>query len=475
MLNKHSTSLIKIGILLILLNNTAYAKSLPFKLPILSDILSIVLDTDKEENNQQPVMADQTSPILTDDDGGEVDIPNMPNIPEQHNQAIANQNPDNQWQNTNSPHIQSALQVPLGAVSPTTVAKFVKMTDIVREQYFQPIDDEILFDNAMTGMVTKLDPYSEYLDKQSFDNLKLFTDGDIGTIGVSVSYHYDQKAWVFDEVLPNSPASLAGIQRHNFLHQINDTKLDNDQTQQDIDQLLSGIAGTQVRLVISDKGRRKHQITVQRSLLQQQNINAKVVQGIAIVHIPIFQNNTRQQFLNALGELNQPFSAIIIDIRNNPGGVLSSANDIASLFMKNKNVAQVINRQGLQEVIKTHGEPILADIPLAILQNRYSASASEVLAVSLQENKRANIFGETSYGKGSIQSVVPLNDDEAIKLTVAYYLSGSGKKIDGVGVVVNQPLTASEVNWEQQMIDKVLTYPRPTSYRLTSGATLQQF
>lgn len=461
-LNKQSKQWLTIGVLGILLaNQTAMAKSLPYKIPIVSNILSLVVGNDKGDTPQDEADNEQYPQGMTEDDGGEVDITTNNQIDVGKNQQLFD--------------IHSATQVPLGAISPNTVAKFAKITDVVREQYITPIDDEILFDNAIAGMVTKLDPYSEYLNKQAFDNLKLFTDGDIGTIGVSVSYHFDQKAWVFDDVLPNSPAAQAGIQRHNFLHQINDNKLDNEQTQQDIEQLLSGIAGTHVRLVISDKGRRKQQITVQRSLLQQQTINAKVIQGVAVVYIPIFQNNTRQQFLNALSALNQPFNAIIIDIRNNPGGVLSSANDIASLFMKNKNVAQVMNRQGLQEVIRTHGEPVLADIPLVILQNRYSASASEVLSVSLQENKRASIFGETSYGKGSIQSVVPINDDEAVKLTVAHYLSGSGKKIDGVGVFANQTLFGAETGWEQQAIDKVLTLPRTVSYRITPSATVQQF
>lgn len=369
----------------------------------------------------------------------------------------------------------SVAQVPLGAVSPNTLAKFVKMIDIVRQEYVKPIDDEALFANAMTGTLAGLDPYSEYLDSEAYNNLKLFTDGDVGSIGVKVSFHPDSKAWVFDEVLPNSPAAKEGIVRGNFLHQINDNKLTDEQTQQDIDQLLLGIAGTQVKLVVSDRGRRKHSTTVQRTLVQQQAIYAAVIQGVAVVYIPIFQNNTQQQLLAALSSLTQPFSAIVLDVRNNPGGVLSAANDVASLFMANKTVAQVKNRQGLQEVIKTQANAQFAQIPLAVLQNRYSASAAEVLASGLQENKRAKIYGETSYGKGSIQSIVPLDNDEAVKLTVAHYYSAQGKKIDGIGIVPDMPLTGNEINWQTTVVQSLAQAPHAKQYQLQPSAAVQAF
>ncbi len=365
-------------------------------------------------------------------------------------------------------------QVELGTVSPMTIARFVRLIDTVRREYVKPIGDEHLFANAMTGVLSELDPYSEYLDKEAFENLRLFTEGDMGSIGVKVIFDNSEKQWVFNEVLPNSPAAKVGIQRLDYLHQINDNKLKDSQTQQEINQLLSGIAGTQVRLTVSNQGRRKKTVILQRTLIEQQSVQAKWVNGVAVVHIPIFQNNTAQQFIDALSRLEQPFSAILIDMRNNPGGVLSSATDIASLFMQNKLVAQIHGRQGLQETIRTHGTPRLEKIPIAVLQNRYSASAAEVLASSLQENDRARIFGETSYGKGSIQSVVPLSDQDALKLTVSNYYSGQGKKIDGIGVKADRNLLSSELYWEQQVIEYLLSQPRPSSYRLQGSNSIDK-
>lgn len=408
---------------------------------------------------------------LTDDgadDGGEVDITSTTPMVT---------NPTTQPKDTQpiAPASEQIQQVALGAVSPVTVEKFVKMIDIIRQNYVTNVDDEYLFANAMAGTLAALDPYSEYLDANAFENLRLFTEGDIGSIGVSVSFHADVDSWVFDDVLPNSPAAKAGIQRGNYLHQINDNKLDSTRTPQDVDQLLTGIAGTTARLLVSDKGRRKHLVVVQRTLVQQQAMSSKIINGVAVVQIPVFQNNTQQQFLMALTKLNQPFNVLVLDLRNNPGGVLSAANDIASLFMNDKVVVQIKNRQGIQEVMRTHGKAQFADLPLVVLQNRYSASAAEVLASALQNNQRAKVYGETSYGKGSIQSIVPINDNEAVKLTVAHYYSSKGEKIDGVGVKPDVTLTGAETGWQDQVLADLQTTKRSNQFLLKPTPTPQSF
>ena len=413
---------------------------------------------------------------LTDDgadDGGEVDITSTtPIVSNPTTQPKATQPKDTQ---PIAPASEQIQQVALGAVSPVTVEKFVKMIDIIRQNYVTNVDDESLFANAMAGTLAALDPYSEYLDANAFENLRLFTEGDIGSIGVSVSFHADVDSWVFDDVLPNSPAAKAGIQRGNYLHQINDNKLDSTRTSQDVDQLLTGIAGTTARLLVSDKGRRKHLVVVQRTLLQQQAMSTNIINGVAVVQIPVFQNNTQQQFLMALTKLNQPFSVLVLDLRNNPGGVLSAANDIASLFMNDKVVVQIKNRQGIQEVMRTHGKAQFADLPLVVLQNRYSASAAEVLASALQNNQRAKVYGETSYGKGSIQSIIPINDNEAVKLTVAHYYSSKGEKIDGVGVKPDVTLTGAETSWQDQVLADLQTTKRSNQFLLKPTPTPQSF
>lgn len=352
-------------------------------------------------------------------------------------------------------------QIPLNAISPMTLKTFVEVVDLVRREYVEPVSDEVLFNDAMSGMLSKLDSHAEFLDAEAYQNLRAFTQGDVGEVGLQARYQQSQGHWVVTAVAPNSPAADERIRVGDYIHQINETKLTERKTPNDVEQLLSGIAGTQVELVVSREGRRKRTITLQRNQTRQQQIGVKIQEGIAIVRLPVFQNNSRQKLLTSLAGLKDPVSGIIIDVRDNPGGVLESAIDIAGLFMADKTAVQVKGRQGIERTIKTANNAILENIPVMILQNRYSASAAEVLASSLQTQKRAMVVGETSYGKGSVQSVIPVNDEQAIKLTVAYYLTADSRQIDDIGITPDISLTGEEDLWEQQAVTLLLAQDLP--------------
>ncbi|MFP3365954.1 S41 family peptidase, partial [Pseudoalteromonas sp. SIMBA_148] len=152
---------------------------------------------------------------------------------------------------------------------------------------------------------------------------------------------------------------------------------------------------------------RKHTTTLQRNNSHPQVIQTKLVDGMAVIKLPAFQNNSREKLLEGLIDLNAPISGVLLDMRDNPGGVLTSAVSVASLFMSDTDVVQVQARQDQSRVLPTQGNALLKPLPMVVLQNRYSASAAEVLASSLQAQKRATIVGEVSYGKGSVQSVIP--------------------------------------------------------------------
>lgn len=220
----------------------------------------------------------------------------------------------------------------------------------------------------------------------------------------------------------------------DYLHQVGDVRLSGDKTANDVIQLLSGILGTKVDVTFSKSGRSKLTKTLVRTHDVQSKIEAVMKDGIVIIKLPVFQTNTREQILNKVAGAGLPIQGMIIDVRNNPGGVLESAVDVASLFMRNQVVTQVQGRSGIERVMNTTGSPLLDEIPLIILQNRYSASAAEVLASSLQTQKRALIVGETSYGKGSVQSVIPIGDNQAVKITTAHYLTANAEQIDKIGV-----------------------------------------
>ncbi|OLF34830.1 peptidase S41 [Psychrobacter sp. C 20.9] len=344
-------------------------------------------------------------------------------------------------------------QVSLNAISPETLKTFVAVVDLVRRQYVDAVNDEELFNNAMSGMLTKLDSHAEFLDAEAYENLRAFTEGDVGDIGIQVTYQPEVGYWVITEVIDDSPADEKGIAVGDYLHQVGEFKLDENRQSNDVEQLLTGIAGTQVDIITSKAGRRKHTTTLQRNNSHPQIVETKLVDGIAIVKLPAFQNNSREKLLEGLINLDAPISGILLDLRDNPGGVLTSAVSVASLFMNDTDVVQVQARQDKSRVLTTQGDAILNPLPMVVLQNRYSASAAEVLASSLQAQKRATIIGEVSYGKGSVQSVIPLNDEQAVKLTVANYMTASGRQIDVIGVEPDITLSGSESSWEQQALD----------------------
>lgn len=353
-------------------------------------------------------------------------------------------------------------RVPLNAISPNTLKTFVSVIDLVRRDYVYDIDDEKLFENAMSGMLTKLDRNAEFLDAEAFANLQSFTAGNIANVGMSAVWQDNDAHWVVTSVGDNSPSQKAGIKVGDYLHQIGDIKLTQSHSYQDVVQLLNGIAGTQIDVVFSRVGRSKRTASLQRTQVLKSSIETSMYDGVAVIKLPVFQNNTREQILNSLAYASTPIQGIILDVRNNPGGVLESAVKVVSLFMKGQVVTKVAGRSGVERVLNTEGSPLLNELPVMVLQNRYSASAAEVLASSLQSQKRALIVGETSYGKGSVQSVIPIGDNQAVKLTTAHYLTAKDAKIDGVGVVpdvvfdktapINVATRLTDDDWLQQSL-----------------------
>ncbi len=356
--------------------------------------------------------------------------------------------------------------VSLKAISPETLKTFVAVVDLVRREYIEAVNDETLFNNAMSGMLTKLDSYAEFLDAEAYENLRAFTQGDVGDVGIKAAYREEDAHWVITEVLADSPADKKGIAVGDYLHQIAEFKLDDERQANDIQQLLTGIAGSQIDVVVSKAGRRKRAITLQRNNARMQTIETRLIDGVAIIKLPAFQETTREKIVQSLIDLQAPITGVLIDVRDNPGGVLTSAIDVASLFMSDTDVVQVKGRQGDARILATKGNAILEPLPVVILQNRYSASAAEVLASSMQTKKRATIIGETSYGKGSVQSVIALNDEQAVKLTVAHYLTAQGTKIDKIGVQPDIRLSGSERSWEQQALDTLRQQIKTSGIRL---------
>lgn len=345
-------------------------------------------------------------------------------------------------------------KVPLGVVSPMAVQEFVQAVDIVRKDYANTVDDDKLFNYAIAGMLKQLDSHAEFLDENALKNLQEFTEGHVAHVGIVAKFDNKNQAWVVSDITPDSSAQNAGIQINDYIHQIGDIKLNDNTAQSDVNQLLLGIAGSFVDVSTSRQGRDKKSHHLQRTNLKSTQLTVQVYDGVAVVVLPVFTSTTRQDLIERLVVIPEPVHAVILDVRNNPGGVLSSAIDIASLFMPKQPVISVVKKDEVVETISTTGGVLFDDMPVFVLQNRYSASAAEVLAQSLSKDKQSTIVGETSYGKGSIQSVIPL-DNKAVKLTSAYYQTTDGNKIDGIGITPDIALDFGEQNWLSKLVDIV--------------------
>ncbi len=434
----------------------------------------------KINNNKNPTSSLQLISLNADDvplDNGADDFSDIADMLESADQvddsidAVADESAlDNGPDAINTDIPDEVAQVSLNAISPETLKTFVAVVDLVRREYVDAVKDEELFNNAMSGMLTKLDSHAEFLDAEAYENLRAFTEGDVGDIGIKVQYQPKEGYWVITEVIDGSPADKKGIAVGDYLHQVDEFKLGEEEESNDIEQLLTGIAGTQVDVVTSKAGRRKHTTTLQRNNNHPQIIETRFVDGMAIIRLPAFQNNSREKLLQSLIDLDAPVTGVLLDMRDNPGGVLASAVSVASLFMTDTDVVQVKGRQSDSRTLSTQGAALLEALPVVVLQNRYSASAAEVLASSLQAQKRAIILGEVSYGKGSVQSVIPLNDEQAVKLTVANYMTALGKKIDGVGVEPDVTLLGNESTWEQQALDLLRQQALPSGIRFVRKA-----
>lgn len=331
--------------------------------------------------------------------------------------------------------------VALNAIAPDTIARFVQVIDVVRRQYAGNVNDEQLMTGAMRGVLASLDGHAEFLDEQALEQLTAFTEGSIADVGLELSFNDAQEQWIVLSIAPESDAKSKGVVVGDYVHQLNGRALAGlDQKQ--VQQLLSGIAGSQLSIVLSHAGRDKRTLLLQRTTPSKEKLSVSLVGELAVVHLPVFTEHTRDELLEALAVISTPIKGMVLDIRNNPGGVLSSAVAVASLFTKQEVLVQV-NEQGKPiKKLGSIGQAHLDAMPIVVLQNRYSASASEVLAQALKADKQSVVVGETSYGKGSVQSVIPLGD-QAVKLTTAHYLGANGEVIDGVGVA---PSVAFDAN-----------------------------
>jgi len=313
---------------------------------------------------------------------------------------------------------------------------FGEVIEKINKQYVDEVDSSKSMDAAINGLLQSLDPYSAYMTPESFESMQTETSGKFGGLGIEVG----MESGVVKVISPidNTPASKAGLKPGDYIVKINNTQVQGKSLMEAVD-LMRGPVGSSIKITVKRRNVKKALIfNITREIIQVQSVKSKLVDNnIGYIRLTSFNENSSEQIKKKIKKLNQnkDLKGYILDLRNNPGGLLSQAIKISDFFLENGEIVSTKSRT-VSENRKWFAKKgdITNGKTLIVLINYGSASASEIVAGALKDHKRAIILGENSYGKGSVQSIIPLKNRGAIRLTIAKYYLPSGKSISEVGV-----------------------------------------
>ena len=313
---------------------------------------------------------------------------------------------------------------------------FGEVLEKINEEYVDEINQSESMDSAINGLLQSLDPYSAYMSPEIFNDMQTETSGEFGGLGIEVS----MESGVVKVISPidDTPAAKAGIKAGDYIVKIENIQVQGKTLSEAVD-LMRGPVGSSIELTIRRRGEKKAlKFNIIREIIEIQSVKADILENnIGYIRLTSFNENSSEQIQKNIKKLenNKNINAYILDLRNNPGGLLSQAIKISDFFLNNGEIVSTKSRKKSENrkwFAKkgdiTNGKTII------VLINYGSASASEIVAGALKDHKRAIVVGENSYGKGSVQSIIPLKNDGAIRLTVAKYYLPSGKSISEVGV-----------------------------------------
>ncbi|MDA7490142.1 S41 family peptidase [Candidatus Pelagibacter ubique] len=313
---------------------------------------------------------------------------------------------------------------------------FGEVLEKISKEYVDEVDQSKSMDSAINGLLQSLDPYSAYMTPESFEGMQTETSGEFGGLGIEVG----MEAGVVKVISPidNTPASKAGLKAGDYIVKINNTQVQGKTLMQAVD-LMRGPVGSSIEITVRRRGVKKALIfNITREVIQVQSVKSELIDNnIGYIRLTSFNENSSEQIKDKINKLNKnkDLKGYILDLRNNPGGLLSQAIKISDFFLENGEIVSTRSRQASEnrKWFAKKGD-LTNGKTLIILINYGSASASEIVAGALKDHKRAIILGENSYGKGSVQSIIPLKNRGAIRLTIAKYYLPSGKSISEVGV-----------------------------------------
>ena len=311
------------------------------------------------------------------------------------------------------------------------IVRFLGVKRFIETRYVSDVDETKLMDGAISGMVQSLgDPHSIYMNADKFEQLKEHTEGEFGGIGVTMGFK-DSKVTIIS-VLDDTPGQNAGLEAGDEIMAVDGTPVSEMQPEE-VAMHIRGEVGTDVVLTIK-RGDETKDYTIERATIKIDTARGTMLEdGMGYIRIASFSENTGKEFKAAYESLaEQGMKGLIIDLRENPGGLVTSCVEVANLVVPKGPIVSVVERDGSKEVHESKLEE--SKYPIVVLIDGNSASASEILAGALQDTGAATLVGTKSYGKGSVQVVVPMLHDDGLKLTIAKYYTPSGRCIDGTGI-----------------------------------------
>ena len=314
---------------------------------------------------------------------------------------------------------------------------FSEVLETIQNEYVEDIDQAEAMDSAINGLLQSLDPYSAYMNPEIFEESQSETTGEFGGLGIEVS----MEAGVVKVIAPidDTPASRAGIKAGDYIVQINSEQV-RGKTLMEAVNLMRGPVGSSIEITVRRKGLRKAKIfKITREIIEIQSVVSKLVDNkVGYLRLRAFNQNSSDQLKKEISKIekNKKLVGYILDLRNNPGGLLTQAVEISDLFLNDGEIVSTKGRKNREnrKFFARDGDKIKGK-PLIVLINNGSASASEIVAGALQDQKRAVLLGESTFGKGSVQSIIPLKNKGALRLTISKYYLPSGKSISEVGVL----------------------------------------
>jgi carboxyl-terminal processing protease len=313
---------------------------------------------------------------------------------------------------------------------------FSEVLDKINKEYVDEINQSEAMDAAINGVLQSLDPYSAYMSPESFQNMQTETSGEFGGLGIEVGMEHGVVKVI--SPIDNSPASSVGVKAGDYIVKINDIQVQG-KTLTEAVELMRGPVGTDIEITVRRRGEKKAlTFIITRDIIEIASVKSEIIDDkTGYLRLTSFNENSGDQIKDKIKEFkkNGKVENYILDLRNNPGGLLSQAIKITDFFLDNGEIVSTKSKRKYEnrKWFAKKGD-ILKATTLVVLINYGSASASEIVAGALQDHKRAILVGESTYGKGSVQSIIPLKNNGAIRLTVSKYYLPSGKSISDVGV-----------------------------------------